>query len=91
MLVAISWHGVGGRTVAKMLKYDRKVVHSICLDIVVVQLGTNDLSPCPPHQVGSAIDDFVHLLHDSYYVQFVCERQTICRCSAQASNKNRDT
>ena len=89
MLVAISWHGVGRRTVAKMLKYDMKVVHSICPDIVVVQLGTNDLSLCPPLQDCSVIENFVHLLHDYYDIQFVCVRQTICRCSAQASNKNR--
>ena len=88
---AISWHGVGGRTVAKTIKYDMNVVHSICPDIVVVQLGTNDLSSCPPLQVGSAIEDFVRLLHDSYGVKCVCVCQTIRRRSAQVFNKNVDT
>ena len=41
---AISWRGVGGRTVAQAIQYDMKLVRSQCPDIVVVQLGTNDLS-----------------------------------------------
>ena len=78
----ISWHGVGGRTVAKTVKFDLHILHSFHPDIVIVQLGTNDLTSCPPLQVGSAIEDFVHLLHDSYGVKGVCVCQTIRRRSA---------
>ena len=37
------WHGVGGRTVAKVLKYDLSVVKEFGPDIIILQLGTNDL------------------------------------------------
>lgn len=73
----ISWHGVGGRTVAKMIKYDLHVVQSLRPDIVIVQLGTNDLSSCSPLQIGSELKDFFRLLHDSYGVHCVCVCQTI--------------
>ena len=88
---AISWHGVGGRTVAKTIKFDLHIVQSIRPDIVIVHLGTNDLSSCPPLQVGSEIEDFVRLLHDSYGVKCACVCQTIRRHSAIAFNKKVDT
>ena len=72
----ISWHGVGGRTVAKTKKFDLHILHSFRPDIVIVQLGTNDLTSCPPLQVGCVIEDFVHLLHDLYSVKGVCVCQT---------------
>ena len=37
----ITWHGIGGRTVAKTIKFDLHVVRSTRPDIVIVQLGTN--------------------------------------------------
>ena len=40
---AISWRRFGGRTVAQAIQYDMKLVRSQSPDIVVVQLGTNDL------------------------------------------------
>jgi len=61
----ISWRGVGGRTIAKTVKFDLRILHSFRPDIVIVQLGTNDLTSCPPLQVGSAMEDSVHLLRDS--------------------------
>ena len=78
----ITRHGIGGRTVAKTIKFD--------LYIVIVQLGTNDLPLQSPLQVGSELEDFVRLLHDSYGVNFVCVCQTICQRSATAFNKNVD-
>ena len=71
--LAWSW----GRTVAKTVKFDQHILHSFRPDIVIVQLDTNDLTLCHPLQVGSAIEDFVHLLHDSYGVKGVCICQTI--------------
>ena len=75
----ISWHGIGGRTIAKMVKYDFHILHSFRPDIVIVQLGTNDFTSCPPLQVGSALEDFVHLLQDSFGVKGVC----VCQIIAQ--------
>ena len=86
----ITWHGIGGRTVAKTIKFDLHVVRSTRPDIVIVQLGTNDLPVQSPLQVGSELEDFVRLLHDSYGVKFVCVCQTIRRRSATAFNKNVD-
>ena len=86
----ITWHGIGGRTVAKTIKFDLHVVRSTRPDIVIVQLGTNDLPFQSPLQVGSELEDFVRLLQDSYGVKFVCVCQTIRRRSATAFNKNVD-
>ena len=85
---AIFWHGVGGRTVAKAIRHDLHVVQSVRPNIVIVQLGTNDLSSRPPLLVGSDLEDFVRLLHDSCGVQFVCVCQTIRRRSSMSFNEN---
>ena len=42
-----------------------------------MQLGSNDLTDFDPLHVGSAIDNFVRLLHDAYGVKVVCVCQTI--------------
>ena len=80
------WHGVGGRTVAKTIKSDLHVIESFAPDIVVLQLGTNDLSRLDPLVVGSAIEDLVRILHDSHNVKLVCVCQTIYRGSDPAFN-----
>ena len=33
------WHGVGGRTIAKVVKYDLGVVKDFGPDIIILQLG----------------------------------------------------
>ena len=86
----ISWHGVGGRAIAKTVKFDLHILHSFRPDIVIVQLRTSDLTSCPPLQVGSAMEDFVHLLHDSYGVKGVWVCQTIRRRSAVIFNQRVD-
>ena len=48
-------------------------------EIVIMQLGSNDLTDSDPSHVGSAIDDFVRLLHDAYGVKVVRLCQTIMR------------
>ena len=54
--------GTGGRTVEKVVKYDLQSVHKYKPDIVILELGTNDLSTHAPEVVGSKIDDLVHAL-----------------------------
>lgn len=49
---------------AKTIRHDLHAVQSARPDIVIVQLGTNDLSFQPHLQVGSDLEDFVRLLHD---------------------------
>ena len=46
-------------------------MQSVRPDTVIVQLGTADLSLRIPLLMSSDPEDFVHLLHASYGVQFV--------------------
>lgn len=86
--IELKWHGVGGRTVLKTVQFDLSVVESFKPDIVIVQLGTNDLSHLSPVNVGSAIEDLTRTLHDSLHVKCVCVCQTIYRTGAPTFNKN---
>ena len=83
----IKWHGVGGRTVSKTLHLDLNVIESFRPEIVIMQLGSNDLTDSDPLHVGSAIEDFVRLLHDTYGVKVVCVCQTIMRQGAVVFNR----
>ena len=40
----IKWHGIGGRTISKVIRHDLGIVETFAPEIVVLQLGTNDLS-----------------------------------------------
>ena len=68
---AIIWHGVGGRRVARTIRNDLHVMQSVSPEIVIVQLGTNDLSFRAPLLMGSDPEELVRLLRASYGVQFV--------------------
>ena len=70
--IELKWHGVGGRTVLKTVQFDLYVVELFKPEIVIVQLGTNDLSHLSPVNVGSAIEDLTRTLHDSLNVKCVC-------------------
>ena len=83
------WHGVGGRTIAKVLQYDLGVVRDFGPDIIILQLGTNDLVDNSPLTVGSALEHLVTLLHDAYKVDLICVCQTLLRSSSNVLfNKN---
>ena len=56
------WHGVGGRTIAKVLKYDLSVVKEFGPDVIILLLGTNDLVNSSPLTVGSSLKHLVTLL-----------------------------
>ena len=58
----IQWHGVGGRTVSRTLELDLNVIESFHPEIVIMQLGSNDLTDSDPLHVGSAIKEFFRLL-----------------------------
>ena len=70
-----------------MLKYNLDIVKSFAPDIVVLQLGTNDLVFISAVETGSALEDFSRLLYESYGVQMVCVCQTIFRRDAPLFNK----
>ena len=83
----IKWHGVGGRTVSKTLHLDLNVIETFRPEIIIMQLGFNDLTDSDPLHVGSAIEDFVRLLHNTYGVKVVCVCQTIMRQGAVVFNR----
>jgi len=87
--VICKWHGVWGRTVAKVLKYDLSVVKEFGPDIIILQLGTNDLVNSSPLTVGSSLEHLVTVLHDVYKVDLICVCQTLRRSSLEVLfNKN---
>ena len=85
-LAVIKWHGIGGRTVTKTVQNDLHLIKSFKPDIVILQLGSNDLTSETALCVGSSIDDFVRLLHDLYHVQVIYVCQTIMRQGQSAFN-----
>ena len=56
---------------AKLRSFDLQVVRSISPDVVILEIGTNDLSLEPPEVVGSAIEELVRLLLDCFSVRVV--------------------
>ena len=71
----IHLHGVGGRTVEKLRLYGLGVVSAFRPNIIILEIGSNDLVDNRPEVVGSKIDDLVQLLLASYSVRVigVCE------------------
>ena len=67
----LKWHGAGGRTVLKTVQFDLSVVELFKHDIVILQLGINDLSHLSSANVGSAIEDLTWTLRDSLNVKFL--------------------
>ena len=53
----------------------------------MMQLGSNDLTDSDPLHVGSAIEDFVRLLHDTYGVKVVHVCQAIMHQGAVVFNR----
>ena len=70
-----SYAGVGGRTLAKLRSSDLCVAEQIPPDIVIPEIGTNDLVNTSPEVVGSEIEHLVCLLLEVYNVCVVC----VCR------------
>jgi lysophospholipase L1-like esterase len=68
---SVKLHGIGGRTVDKLIAFNLDKVRSFRPAIVILEIGTNDLSHSKPEVVGSKIDDLVHLLLQLPYVQIV--------------------
>ena len=51
----IRWHGIGGRTVSKTREYDLCVVEEFAPNVVIMQLGTNDLTTKSAVETGSQL------------------------------------
>ena len=77
-------HGVGGRTLTKLLAHDLGVVVNLSPDIIILEIGTNDLSISQPEVVGSGIDDLVRHLLDNYSVRVV----VLCHVTPRAITRH---
>ena len=88
--VTIHWHGVGGRTIDKVRQFYLTEVERLKPDVVLLQIGTNDLTRrrSSPASVASAIEDLVCLLHNEYGVRLVCVGQTVKRHPVGTFNAN---
>ena len=71
-------HGVGGLTVAR-LRSDLGIVSSLSPQVVILELGTNDLARLPPEVAGSEIEELVRILLDPFSVRVigVCKTQRL--------------
>ena len=69
---AVKLYGVGGRTVQKLRAYDLDILRNWSPDVVILEVGTNDMSELAPEVVGSAVVDLVELILESFSVRAVC-------------------
>ena len=69
--VKVRLFGVGRRTVKKLKQLDVANVSRFAPDVVILEIGTNDLCDAPPETVGSQIDKLVKLLLNHFSVRVV--------------------
>ena len=63
------------------------MAESFLPQIVILQLGSNDLVHADPLSIASAIEDLVTLLHGRFQVKRACVCQTVYRESSPMYNK----
>ena len=85
---SISFHGVGDRTIAKVRKFDLSIIRRLSRDIIVLELGSNDLTKLPAQTVGSELETLVRYLHDEFTVKRIAVCQVIRRHSPQCTAYN---
>ena len=59
--------GVGGRTVSKLQAHDLNVIPRLAPDVVILEIGTNDLSQSGPEVLASEIEVLVSLLREKIF------------------------
>ena len=66
---------MGSLTVSKLRQRDLSVVSSFAPDIVILEIGTNDLTVDRPEVVGSTIEELVRFLKEDMAIRVVgvCE------------------
>ena len=74
--------GIGGRTVSKLRDHDLHFLTRLAPDVVILEIGTNNLSQFGPDVVASEIEDFVSLLCDKYFFLQPCTSLQFC-CGSQ--------
>ena len=59
----IYFHGVGGRTIAKVREFDLGIIRRLSPDIIVLELDSNDFkTKLPAQTVGSKLETLVRYL-----------------------------
>ena len=69
--VYVCLKGTDGRTVEKVRKYDISAIASIQPDIIILELGTNDLCHLSPEVAGSRIEELARFFRDELRVKVV--------------------
>ena len=75
----IYFHRVGGRTIAKFRRFDFHVVRQLAPDVIILELGSDDLVELSPQTVGSELESLVRELYEIDSVQFVVVGQVLRR------------
>lgn len=77
-------HGIGGRTISKLIKFDLGQIQAIKPQLIVLELGTNDLSnpKISPDALAAEMISLVNLLHYEFHVNFIIVCQIINRNSS---------
>ena len=70
----IYFHGVGGCTIAKFRKFDFHVVRQLVPDVIILELGTNDLVELSTQTVGSELKRLVRELYEIDLCSICCRR-----------------
>ena len=82
----IHLHGLGGCTVKKLRLFDLGVVSALKPDVIILEIGTNDLVADHHEVVGSEINDLVQLTLQLYSVQVIGVCEVIPRVRAPFFN-----
>ena len=80
---AVSFHGIGGRTVLKLWQFDLTAIARFNPNIIILEIGSNDL--CNPHlsvdNIATNILQVVQTIHFHYHVAHVIISQILPRRS----------
>ena len=79
--------GVGGRTIQKLRQHDLITVRHFRPDIVILELGTNDLTKCQPEVIGSQLEELVRELLNKFSVRVVGVCKVIPRACEDFNKK----
>lgn len=82
----VQFWGLSGFTVDRALHSRLTRLGSFRPDIVILELGTNDLSRHEPALVGSMLEEFARVLHVDYGVKVVCVNQILLRDNSPVFN-----
>ena len=82
----IQLHDVGRRTLKKFRPFVLGVVSALKPDVIILEIGPNDLVADHPEVVGSEIDDLVQLLLQSSSVRVIGVCEVIPRVRAPFFN-----